>query len=349
MAWTESLPSGKYRGGYRLPTGEKRRIPGSFDTKRRALAMATKAEEEAARPGWKDPKAAARSWGEWNADWWPTRDITAANDKNERSMAKRIDERWGSVALADIDSNSVKAWASGLKKSGELAPSSVNRTLAILRASLSAAVEAGVLASNPALGARVSEGEKERNHLTKQEAAALLDALRGEQDKRMVAFMLGTGVRFGEAAGLQVQRVARTLDKVRIVETWLINQKQLSEHPKGRKLRTIPLGESTGAWLEPVLAARKTGFVFPGERGPAVSHSAFLKRIKRAALDAGIVENITPHTTRHSYATWMLEGGVPMMRVSRLLGHESYAITDRIYAHVAPESGDNVTDVLPNL
>jgi len=349
MAWTESLPSGKYRGGYRLPTGEKRRVPGSFDTKRRALAEATKAEEAAARPGWKDPKAAARSWGDWNGDWWPTRDITPANDKNERSMLKKIDERWGNVPLADIDANAVKAWAVGLKKSGDLAPTSVNRHLAILRTSLSAAVEAGVLLQNPALGARVTEGEKERTHLTKDEAAALLEALTGEQDKRMVAFMLGTGVRFGEAAGLQVPRVARALDKVRIVETWLINQKELSEYPKGRKLRTIPLPAWAAEKLEPVLEERKAGFVFPGSRGPAVSHSAFLKRIKKAAVDAGILENITPHTTRHSYATWMLEGGVPMMRVSRLLGHESYGITDKIYSHVAPESGDNVTDALPDL
>lgn len=348
MAWTESLPSGKYRGGYRLPTGEKRRVTGSFDTKRRALAEATKAEEEAARPGWKDPKAAARSWGDWNADWWPTRDITAANEKNERSMLKRVDDRWGSVPLADIDRDSVRRWAVAMKKEG-LAPSSVNRIVAVFRTSMSAAVEKGVLVVNPALGVRVTEGEKERLHLTKGEAAALVEALPTEQDKRMVAFMLGTGVRFGEAAGLQVPRLARGLDKVRIVETWLINQKELSEYPKGRKLRTVPVPEWVGDKLAPVLDERKAGFVFPGARGPAVSHSAFLRRMKKAALDAGIVENVTPHTTRHSYATWLLEGGVSMMRVSRLLGHKSYAVTDQIYAHVLPESGDNVTDALPSL
>ena len=57
------------------------------------------------------------------------------------------------------------------------------------------------------------------------------------------------------------------------------------------------------------------------------------KTCKLAAAKAGIRKNVTPHTLRHSYATGLLEAGVDLLTIGRLLGHRSF-MTTMIYLHV---------------
>jgi integrase len=57
---------------------------------------------------------------------------------------------------------------------------------------------------------------------------------------------------------------------------------------------------------------------------------------RRVARDAGL-SDVTPHTLRHTSATWMAQVGVPMWIISKYLGHTSSRTTERIYAHHNPD------------
>ena len=66
---------------------------------------------------------------------------------------------------------------------------------------------------------------------------------------------------------------------------------------------------------------------------PHHNSTTIQKSCKQAVIKARILKNVTPHTLRHSYATGLLEAGVDLLTIGRLLGHKSF-MTTMIYLHV---------------
>ena len=56
---------------------------------------------------------------------------------------------------------------------------------------------------------------------------------------------------------------------------------------------------------------------------------------RRVVADAGL-KGVTPHTLRHTAATWMAQAGVPLWIIAKYLGHSSSRTTEKIYAHHNP-------------
>jgi integrase/recombinase XerD len=74
-------------------------------------------------------------------------------------------------------------------------------------------------------------------------------------------------------------------------------------------------------------------------------------RLRSIAFQSGIQRRITPHMLRHTAATLLIETGVDIRFVQRLLGHSSIATTE-IYTHVTDEALKSSlarADVLSNL
>ena len=62
-----------------------------------------------------------------------------------------------------------------------------------------------------------------------------------------------------------------------------------------------------------------------------------IKKGFHAACERAGLEGITPHTLRHTAASWMAMAAVPMFEISKYLGHSDTRITERRYAHLSPE------------
>lgn len=337
MAWVEKLPSGRYRAVFRDSDGRK--VSAGIHThKGAALAAAAIAEKEAlASPG----KRPDMEWGRWADQWWANRAVEPSTLEREATMrVKHIDDYWASVPLSQITRHDIRDWAVGLTRTSGLAMSSARRITNILSASLAAAVDAGHLDANPAARLRLPTVQVDNNrYLTREQARALVDEAPEPRDAAIIQTFLGTGMRWGELNGLQVERVDLQRRTVRIAEVFDSRRRVLKAYPKDRRFRSVPLPDWAAEQLEPYLWRRRSGFVFE-TGGHPLDYSNWRKKAWLPAVALAEVAPLRIHDLRHTYASWLIQDGFSLPEVGKLLGHEDPSTT-QIYAHliddVAPE------------
>jgi site-specific recombinase XerD len=160
--------------------------------------------------------------------------------------------------------------------------------------------------------------------LSPEEVASFLDAARPGRDRVLFQTAYACGLRVSELTHLRI----RDIDSARMVV--LVCQ------GKGRKDRLVPLsvrllGELRRYWF----GCRPSHWLFPGAKPGRPVHSGNIQRLfRRVRRRAGITKRVTPHTLRHSFATHLLEAGVDVLTVQKLLGHTSLSTTAR-YLHVS--------------
>ena len=170
-------------------------------------------------------------------------------------------------------------------------------------------------------------------YLTIQEINRLFEAPNmekptGVRDRAMMEMLYATGLRVSELCRLQVKDLDLDLGIVRVLG-------------KGNKQRIVPVGRSalsaiTGYLNEArieLLHGRGSPYLFITARGGNLSRQGFWKLLAGYGRQAGILQKLTPHVVRHSFATHLLEGGADLRSVQTLLGHEDISTT-QIYTHV---------------
>nr|WP_245982368.1 tyrosine-type recombinase/integrase [Mycetocola tolaasinivorans] len=336
---------------YRGPD-RKARTAGTFPTKTEAKDAAVLAEAEALKPRWRDPKGEKLTWGEWCTAWWPSRSVEQTTLDTEESMVRiHIEPVFKDVPLIDITRHSVQDWATQLSQ--VLAAGSAQRVLGVLVSSLSGAIDAGHIDHNPATRIKLPPRSRGREvFLTREQYASILENVPHPDDRALLDFLVGTGARWGEAAGLHWHNVDLMRGTVTIVDTY--NGVEIKPYPKGRRERRVPLFD----WIVRDLDDERTvsacevthrigrctsGLVFPGRRGGVRDDRNFSRQVWTPALKAAGLDGLgaTLHDLRHTYASWLVQAGVPLERIASLLGHASIATT-QIYAHLAPASHDDV-------
>ena len=156
-------------------------------------------------------------------------------------------------------------------------------------------------------------------------AAPDISTLRGLRDRAMLEVLYATGLRVSELVHLRRGEVNLKIGFVRCVG-------------KGNKERMVPLGSVAIGWLQRYLDARDDDLpvLFLGLKHAAITRAAFWGIIKRLAIRAGILKDISPHTLRHSFATHLLERGADLRAIQEMLGHASITTT-QIYTHVTAD------------
>lgn len=233
--------------------------------------------------------------------------------------------------LAALDRRAVLKWLNSLYER-EMSPRSMSRKLSSLRGFVTWAMEHNLLKSDPIPPELSMPRELYMPHsVSEEEVQRIIEAAAGSdpltvRDRAMLELLYATGMRVSELCSL------RQLD-LHLADGFA------TVTGKGSKQRVVPLGQyaidATGEWL-PLRgavcpAARGLAEVFVSKRGP-ISRSTVFRIVKRYAAAAG-VDDVSPHTFRHSCASHLLEHGMDLRLVQELLGHASLETT-QVYTHI---------------
>ena len=261
-----------------------------------------------------------------------------AAEKTRRAYGSDAEQfaRWASARRlepARVDTRSLRRYAAALSER-RLAPTSVARKLASLRALLGTLVEHGVLEQNPAdLIPAPKRPRRLPRTLKPAEVVALLDRIPATtalemRDRAMLEIAYGCGLRAEELVNLDVDSVDFDAEEVRV-------------EGKGGKTRILPLGEHAARALERYLARARPALV-GGDGEPALllsksgrrlSPSDVRRRLRVWTRHAAVQAGVSPHWLRHSFATHLLEGGADLRAIQELLGHSSLSTT-QVYTRV---------------
>jgi integrase/recombinase XerC/integrase/recombinase XerD len=237
------------------------------------------------------------------------------------------------LAPEEIDYPWLRRYAAQMAERG-LAPRTVARKLAGLRACFRVLVEHGLMDANPAeLLASPKLPQRLPRALTPADVSMLLDRIPTStplelRDRALFELAYACGLRAEELVRLDLGSLDFDAEQVRV-------------EGKGGKTRFVPVGEHALAavtgYLERARGALDAGAgepaLFLSKTGRRLSTSDVRRRLRTWARHAAAQGAVHPHALRHSFATHLLEGGADLRAIQALLGHASISTT-QVYTRI---------------
>jgi site-specific recombinase XerD len=173
---------------------------------------------------------------------------------------------------------------------------------------------------------RMREPNKQPKVLSREEIEKLLSGAGNLKCKAVIALLYSSGLRLAECTNL---RIADIDGKRMIIHV---------HEGKGAKDRYALLSErALGILREYYRKFRPVEWLFPGKVPGRPLHFRIIQEMVRyTGRKVGLDKTVSPHVLRHSFATHLLEAGVPLQVIQRLLGHARIDTT-AIYTHVSTD------------
>ena len=233
---------------------------------------------------------------------------------------------------AKVTKTSLHGYILHMEEQGKAA-TTISRMMAAIKAFFNYECMQARIRRNPAESLHAPKVEKKAPViLSVDQVSALLAQPSGQtpkeiRDKAMLALLYATGIRVSELIGIQMEDINMNIG-------FLVCR-------DGERERTIPFGRSAKAALEEyleharneLLRGKGSDYFFVNCTGGAMSRQGFWKIIKYYGEKAGIEEDITPHTLRHSFAAHLIARGADMRAVQTILGHSDMATTQMYAAY----------------
>ncbi len=285
----------------------------------------------------RDPNALIRAWlDHLHVERGASRHTLAAYEGDVRAVLAACDlgpralDRAG--ALDEVTAPRLLAWMRAEREQGR-APTSLARRLTALRGFLRFARAHGVLAEDPTAGLPTGKRwERLPKVLSREAIEKLLASIPTTRaldlrDRALLECLYATGARVQEACDWRLEDLRADQRVIRCIG-------------KGNKERWVPLAahtlEAVDQWLEsgrPRLDRGSSDSLFLSRGGRALDRHRVYRLLQERAAAAGLLQDCSPHTLRHSFATHLLAGGADLRVVQELLGHANVQTT-QVYTHV---------------
>ena len=163
----------------------------------------------------------------------------------------------------------------------------------------------------------------------------------GKRDSALLAVLLGSGARIGEAVQLTVENVEFASRRCRLT---LRTSKQRSGSPAKWRCVTLPpmAAKLLRDWID---YARPRLFVFEGPRHEAISTRQGRRIVTRYLRQVGRTD-LHCHSLRHTVGAMIVRSTGSIYSAQKVLGHSSPATTSAYYACFSVEDSDKVADAL---
>jgi len=209
-------------------------------------------------------------------------------------------------------------------------PNTVSKSMSIVRTFIKKAINAGYLKENPFANIKISQITSRTEFLTRDEVKRLEQLYQSEElsaglreNLRMFLFAVYTGLRFSDLQALKGANLAtKQLDGKSVPVLRLYQQKT-------KDFIEVYLPEKARQYLPERVFKNLPLF-------KQISNQAMNRSLKKIFAKAGINRNITFHTSRHTFATLLLQAGAQLTAVSNALGHRSVKTTER-YLKITPD------------
>ena len=178
--------------------------------------------------------------------------------------------------------------------------------------------------------------------LSCEEVWALFDVTSNLKHRALLMTLYSGGLRIGEVVHLKLADIDSGRMMIRV------------EQGKGRKDRYVMLSQKLLLTLRRYWREYQPAlWLFPGaDPSRPLTRGSVDRLFARAKERAGIQKRVSPHSLRHAFATHLLERGVNILVIQRLLGHRSLRSTE-IYTHVAEnyvsDTKSPLDDLLPDV
>jgi integrase len=351
VASIRKLPSGKYQATVRLPGGKRTT---RSDRLRKVVADWARSEEERiARGEWRDQRSTRVTYDDWRDRFLAARVVEPETARRDRGVIKNhLDPQWSGWKLPAVSRLEVGGWVKRMDAAGT-GPHAIRHSYNLLSTMMNAAVDDGIITESPCRRIDLPAAPPKLPVWFTREQVEAICAELPERHAAAVHLMSWCGLRWGECAGLRVQDVAFLRRRVTVVG---VNTQdgRWKEYPKSSKSRReVPVPPHVLALLAPLIEGKgpadplfHTERPYLGELRPwsganwRVRWYDAIRDAQKRRPELGIPEH-SPHALRHSAASWLVQDGVPLYDVQRLLGHESFQVTTR-YAHLAPDAHGTV-------
>jgi integrase len=239
-------------------------------------------------------------------------------------ILKQFNKFYNNPCLSDITQTMIEKY---LQQKFKVSVYTAQKNLAYLRSFFNKAIEDEYLEVNPCHKIKNFKiPQKLPLYFSNEEFKKLLDAVDNPDIKDIILLAVNTGMREMEILTLHWNQIDF---KEKLI--YLNNHNHMT---KSKKIRSIPMNESVIYLLTNRFLNSRCNLIFDSN-GMQLKQDFITKKFKKYVRKAKLNDRFKFHTLRHTFASWLVQKGVNIYQVSKLLGHADIKTTE-IYAHLSP-------------